>query len=191
MHNGIQFDYLPMLLYCSCDLPARALLQNFKNSTGTNACPVCLHPGNRNMEDRVRIRYGKEVTASDNRTHIETLKHAYLDTNNFGVKGMSCLFVLPEFDIIDGFSTDPMHLVFSGVVKKIVSILLGKVKSPKFKPLSKQNRDILNSRLTKLKPYSRITYRPRSLEDMATFRSIEYKYLLFFYLKYLGAGHVE
>lgn len=169
MHNGIQYDFLPILLYCSCDLPARAILQNFKHPTGANACPVCLHPGDHNKEDRMRIRYKKERTPSNIRTHDGTIKHAYLDNNNYGVKGLSCLFALPEFDIIDGFSTDYMHGVFLGALKRLLSLWTGKLKSTKFKPLNKKKQEILNNRLTSIKPYSRISYLPRSLEEHATF----------------------
>lgn len=58
--DGSQHDFIPLLLHCCCDLPARAMLQNFKNSTGTFGCPVCVHPGIPNKEDRIRYRYKKE-----------------------------------------------------------------------------------------------------------------------------------
>lgn len=139
----------------------------------------------------MRIRYKKERTPSNIRTHDGTIKHAYLDNNNYGVKGLSCLFALPEFDIIDGFSTDYMHGVFLGALKRLLSLWTGKLKSTKFKPLNKKKQEILNNRLTSIKPYSRISYLPRSLEEHATFRAIEYKYLLFFYLKYALRGLLD
>lgn len=54
----------------------------------------------------IRIRYGKEPKPSDIRTHNGTIDHAY--SLKHGVKGLSCLFVLPDFDIIDSVSTEYM-----------------------------------------------------------------------------------
>lgn len=44
IRDGIIYDFLPILLLCSCDLPARASMQNFKQFNGIQACPICLHP---------------------------------------------------------------------------------------------------------------------------------------------------
>lgn len=106
-----------------------------------------------------------------------------------GVKGMSCLMVLPHFDIIKSVQTDYMHGVCLGAVKRWLSIWLGKLKlHPSFKPMSKSNQTELNRRLMSLKPYSRINYKPRSLDHLAKLRAVEYKYLLFYYLLYATAN---
>lgn len=192
IHDSVQYDFLPMILFASCDLPARALLQNFKCPTGADACAICIHPGKRNKEERIRIRYLKESIASEIRTHNDTVKHAYLDANCHGVKGTSCLMALPDFDIINSFATDYMHAVFLGVVKRLLSIFLGNLKVNKqFKHLTRQQQIELNRRLTSLQPYSRISHRPRSLDDKAVFRAIEYKYLLLYYLRYALSGLLE
>lgn len=72
--------------------------------------------------------------------------------------------VLPEFDIIIGVATDYMHNVLLGVVKRLIGIWLGdlKIVESNFKAISKQNQIQLNNRLVSLKPYSRITQKPRS-----------------------------
>lgn len=191
MYKNNQYDFLPMILFASCDSPARALLQNFKNATGTDACPICIHPGIKIVGDCIR-RYLKESVTSEIRTHDDTVKHAYLDSNCHGVKGTSCLMTLPDFDIINSFSTDYMHSVCLGVVKRLLDIFLGNLKvNTQFKHLTKYQQTILNKRLTSLKPYSKISHRPRPLDDKAKFRAIEYKYLLFYYLKYALRGLLE
>lgn len=48
--EGNTYTFMPILLHCSCDLPARAQIQNFKSPTGRSACPICLHPGEPNIE---------------------------------------------------------------------------------------------------------------------------------------------
>lgn len=192
IYDKVQYDFLPMILFASCDLPARALLQNFKCPTGADACPICIHPGIKNKEERIRIRYLRENIPSELRTQNDTVKHAHLDANCHGVKGTSCLMALPEFDIINSFSTDYMHSVFLGVVKRLLNIFLGNLKvNTQFKHLTRQQQAELNRRITSLQPYSKISHRPRSLDDKAVFRAIEYKYLLFYYLRYALRGLLE
>lgn len=192
IYDKVQYDFLPMILFASCDLPARALLQNFKCPTGADACPICIHPGIKNKEERIRIRYLRENIPSELRTQNDTVKHAHLDANCHGVKGTSCLMALPEFDIINSFSTDYMHSVFLGVVKRLLNIFLGNLKvNTQFKHLTRQQQAELNRRITSLQPYSKISHRPRSLDDKAEFRAIEYKYLLFHYLRYALRGLLE
>lgn len=197
MHSGSQYDFMPLLLSCSCDLIARAMIQNIKHPTGTYACPMCLQEGYHNQEKKssasksmTRIRYGKEKTPSAMRTHLNTIEDAKKQSN--GIKGYSCLNVLSYFDTIKCFSTDYMHGSLLGVTKRLIQIWTGNLKvTSSFKPLSKSEQNILNQRITSLKPYTRITYKPRSLTEFATYRAIEYKYLLFFYLRYSLSGLLE
>lgn len=194
--NEIQFDFLPLLLYCSCDLPARAHIQVFKNPTGYYACPVCLHPGLPNKEDIIRVRYIKEREVSQLRSHNESVSNANSAKLNekeyYGIKGVSCLLALPDFNIIDGFSTDYMHGVCLGTVKRLISIWLGKLKvHSSFKSMSKAKQHELDCRLKRLRPYSRINYKPRPLENQSLFRAVEYKSLLFYYLRYGLSGLID
>lgn len=193
LRDEMLYNFLPVLLFCSCDLPARNLVQNFKGPTGKHACPMCLHPGHPNKEDRIRYRYSKEEEPSSMRKHIDTIKYSHVQNNDCGIKGLSCLMVLPEFDMIESFATDYMHGVFLGALKRMISIWIGKVKmkSIEFKPLNRRQQDQINQRLKQLKPNSRITHYPRSLDELATFKAIEYKYLLFFYLRYALRGILE
>lgn len=197
MYNGIQHDFKLFVVACTCDLLARAMIQNFKNPTGISACSVCIHTGHRNEErasNSIRIctryRYGKEINISALRTHNDTIRHA--QNKDHGVKGLSCLMTLAGFDIIKGVATDYMHGSLLGVTKRIIHIMLGLLKvSTSFKPLSKKNQDTLNKRLKALKPYSSIKYKPRSFEELASFRAIEYKNYLFFYMKNSLSGLLE
>lgn len=142
MYDGKQYDFLPLVLFCSCDLPARAQIQNFKGATGRNACPHCLHPGQPNKEDRIRFRYAKEENPSKLRTHDETVQDAHNKSN--GVKGISCMLTAPEFNIIDGFTSDSMHGVFLGVMKRLMSIWLGDLKVTTFKHLNNRDKQTID-----------------------------------------------
>lgn len=187
IYNGTHFDFKPVLLHSCCDLPARAVIQNFKLYSGTDACPYCLHSGYRNKENgRTRIRYLKEKEESTLKSNELIVECAHRTDNTHGVKGLSALMVLPHFDIIKGVPTDYMHNVLLGCMKRLLSIWLGDLKliDSTFKPISKRNKAILNQRLTALKPYKIINYKPRSLEYMSLFRAVEFKNLLFYFLRY-------
>lgn len=184
IYGGKVHDFLPLLVYCCCDLQARAPLQRLKQSNGKFACPVCLQIGYPDKKQKpVIYRYGKESVLSSLRTHSETVAHAHSKTN--GVKGLSCLMSAPHFDIIHSFATDYMHGCALGVMKRLLKIILGdiKVETP-FAPMTNSNQDELNRRICALKPYAKITHRPRTLQAMGSFRAIEYKYFMFFYLRY-------
>lgn len=123
MYNGKQFDFMPLLLYCVCDLPARASVQNFKHSTGTSACPYCLHPGKKSREgNTTRNRYGIEKVPSTLRTHADTIQHA--QNKKHGVKGYSCLMVLPHFDIIRYDQEIASYLVWKTQSNHIVQTII-------------------------------------------------------------------
>lgn len=50
LFDGNKFQcFRPVVLSVSNDLPARAMMQNFKCSTGKSACPICYHPGQKNV----------------------------------------------------------------------------------------------------------------------------------------------
>lgn len=64
------YHFLPALTICSCDIPARAELQNIKNATGFHACPYCNQKGEsiKNLSKGSTVRYVKS-------SHIELCSH--------------------------------------------------------------------------------------------------------------------
>lgn len=146
-----------------------------------------MHTGHRNEEKAanstrkfIRYRYGKETTPSALRTHEQTIEHANKKSN--GVKGFSCLLTIPYIDLIINVTTVYMHGSLLGVQKRFGQKITGSLKvSTKFKPLTKKQQIELDRRLTALKPYSHIKYRPRPFSELATFRAIELKNYLFFF----------
>lgn len=45
IRNEKIYQFLPLAMFCLCDLPARADMQQIKNVAGYFACPVCLQKG--------------------------------------------------------------------------------------------------------------------------------------------------
>lgn len=124
------------------------------------------------------------------RTHAQTVSDisTYLNTKEIvnGVKGITPLIAMPSFDAIDNLSTDYMHDVFLGVMSNLIDIWLGKkflenIQSG-FKINGSENRAKFNNKIVQLKPYSRITRKPRSLFNRSFFKAVEYRNLLWFYV---------
>lgn len=67
------------------------------------------------------MRTHKETEKFTNETQQMTLK-----TGNkiafFGVKGDSCAFHLPKFDVVNGVGIDHLHNALLGVIKMLIQI---------------------------------------------------------------------
>lgn len=192
------YHFLPFAMYCLCDLPARAELQQLKYISGYFACPICIQKGTSvsGKGSSKYVRYVKTNETPEMRTHAQTISDisTYLNTAKIvnGVKGITPLIALPSFDIIDNVSTDHMHGVFLGVMSDLIDIWMGKknlqnIKSG-FKIKGSENRAKFNNKIVQLKPHSRITRKPRSLFDRSFFKAVEYRNLLWFYVHYALYG---
>jgi hypothetical protein len=93
---------------------------------------------------------------------------------------ISSLVLLPDFDIVDIFSLDYIHLVCLGVVRKLT--ILWQHKGPMTVRLpSWKIRKITNSLLT-LKTYITNGFRrkPRAIEDVARWKATEFQQFLLY-----------
>jgi len=90
------------------------LIHNFKQFSGAYGCGFCLHDGQ--VVDRgpgkARVY---PLLESEVRTHAQCLTFAEQAESNhidmFGVKGLSLLYLLPQFDIVNGFNHEYMHCI--------------------------------------------------------------------------------
>lgn len=200
IRNGEIYHFLPLTMFCLCDLPARSEIQQMKYVSGYYACPVCLQTGtsvksSKNVKSSY-VRYVKTDEKPEMRTHIQTVNDtiAYLSSNESvnGIKGITPLIGLPHFDLIDSVSTDHMHGVFLGIMNDMIDIWFGKrsLKNIRrgFKITKSEDRIKFNNKILQLKPYSRITRKPRSLFDRGFYKAIEYRNLLWFYVHYAMYG---
>lgn len=194
--NGDQFEnFVPTIVTASCDLPARAMLQNFKGPVGRFSCPMCYHPGVPvlNLKGTTTIRYLKQNEHAI-RKHNETVQKAIAINDQKdsidGIKGQSCMLLFNHFDIIDGFATDFMHGVALGVVKDIFQIWLGIRKIPvpnnslKIKLKNMNEKNILNRRITQLKPTMNFKRKPRSIFEIHNYKATEFLNFLLYYSRF-------
>lgn len=195
--EDIFYNFCPVVLLCVFDLPARADVQAMKGPVGKFGCPYCLHPGIpiENLSGRTTIRH-IHMSPQKLRSHNETVTLAKRistnDEDNFGIKGHSTMMLFDTIDIIDSFPVDYMHNVLLGVAKDLIEIWLGKRKIPQppykeymLKPASRQ---ILENRILALKPYSDFSRKPRSINEIGSYKATELLNCLFYYLRYSLVG---
>lgn len=175
--------FMPIITHCCCDLPAKSEVQGMTTHNRYNACGYCLHPGvpiKKDVKAKSVVRYVKSEKIETLRTHermlntYEKLKSTPID----GVKQISCLVALNDFDLINGFCVDYMYAVLLGNVKKIMNLWIdsGNHNEPFYiKP-------VLNTRIQSIKPTREIARKPRSIFERANFKANEYQSLLLFYL---------
>lgn len=183
----------------SCDLPARAAVQNFIGCTGKFGCPFCYHPGEpvvNNSGKSKTIRYKQQLNIK-NRTHDETISVYKVNKQMpkkgiYGIKGPSPALMFRSINIIQSFPIDFMHGELIGITKDLVEIWMGKKKIPetsysayKLKPPQKET---LKRRILGLKPHSSWRRKPRSIFELANFKASELLNMLWFYLRYTIPG---
>lgn len=199
-------NFVPKLLLCACDLPARNKVQNFKGSNGKFGCPFCFHPGipTANNRGKTTIRFTKHEATLQLRTHGETLKQAQKvvmtnskkngdDASIYGIKGHSAILLFDDVNIIDTFSIDVMHGAALGITKDLVEIWLGSKTIPAppyqhYKMKTKRFREILEKRINGLRPTSVFKRTPRSISEIRNFKAAELFNLLWYYLRYSIVG---
>lgn len=169
---------------------------DLKLFSGRNACPHCYHPGKfvRDLKGKGYIRY---VHGSYNNRQekdvIEALSTMFNNNSGRNAEIMGFTKIPPMisfngFNLIDGFVTDHLHCVQLGVMKRLLDIWLGKIKSSKFKPLSAYKTAILNKRLLNMKPISSVTRLPRPVTDRKFWKASQYSDLLLYYLYFAIDG---
>lgn len=193
-------SFVPAIVTSSCDLPAKAMLQNFKGPVGKGSCSICHHPGVsvKNLKGTTTIRYLKQDHLRL-RTHRETVQTGnVVDSNNLnpidGVKGTSCMMLFNDFDIVSNFSIDFMHGICLGVVKHTIEIWIGVKKIPdkknglKIKLVNLKEKMCVNNRILQLKPLMNFKRKPRPIFDIALYKASELLNFLLYYFRFLLNG---
>lgn len=186
-NNGEKYNFIPFILQCCCDLPAKAEVQSMISHNGYYSCGYCYHPGKSiksKPNSKSFVRYVHQEKPSALRTHDNMLNiYKTLKSNPLmGVKNISCMIGAKEFDLVHGYCIDYMHCVLLGVMVKLLSLWLDSVnhKSPYY--IEPKKQCTLDQRLIKIKPNSNISRKPRPLSERSKYKANEYRNLLLFYL---------
>lgn len=135
--NNVTF-YIRISLVCvSCDKIARCVIQNSIQFNGEFGCSYCEQKGTQHKISSggsVRVYPFIETNVDEpKRTHDKNLQYGQLaekiSTSKQqkvvrGVKGVSVLYKLPNFDCVWDIPIDYMHCVCLGVIKALFSLWL-------------------------------------------------------------------
>lgn len=181
----------PMVTHASLDLMAKAKVQHIQLFNSSNACTFCEHPGESvpGKKNKAYIRYVATDTPYGYRTHEETLETMLrvhrTKTIDCGVNGISCMAVLENFDIVNGFAWDYLHGALLGVTKTLVTLWTSSeyhdIKKYPFHIRPRRQR-ILNKRILVIKTASFISCRPRPITEMKQFKAKDFRNMLLYYL---------
>ena len=177
-----------ILLAGTCDLPAKCLVQNFKQFNGFYGCGKCLQPGSTytlGQSSRKHVYLyepanptgplrTKEQTSDDVKWFKEN------GTSKNGVLGPSWFHCLRHLDMIKGTGLDYMHGCLLGVTRQMLSLWLNtEHKNDKF--YIGNHIAVLNRRLLSIQPPNEISRCPRSFTDRKHWKASEYRSFLFYY----------
>lgn len=162
------------------DSVARCALQNIHQFNGKFGCSFCLCPG-----DRVKVGNGfarvymEKSKTRTKKQHIKDSQKAVKEEKFVrGVKGVSRLMFVPDFDIIHSFPPEYMHSVLLGVVKSFIVTWFTNCHGLWYIGTRK---DIFDEKLTSIRPPCEITRIPRSISDIKVWKASELKNFLLYY----------
>lgn len=158
-----------------CDRPARSFVKSIKGHGGYWACERCTVKGKRVQNRTIySIAARKCIARTD-----ESFRQQSNPQHHTGLTPVCN--INPPIDLIHTFVLDSMHLVYLGVVKKIIIEywMTGKIKSVR---LSKNMKDRLSGLLITLQrqiptEFQRTT---RTLTNINKFKAIEFQFLLLY-----------
>ena len=189
------------LICMSCDIPARSMVLNMNQHNGEYSCIKCVqsganhctqkggnvrvfpyqvHPdGNADMNTKFNHVVGPQRSATQ--SHGDGEKAVTEGQVTHGIKGSSFLMECPGFDYVKGVSIDYTPLVFLGVVRLLMKLMFSPAHANGSFSLSKLV-DLVDDRLSNIKPSHLITRVPRSISDSLKFwKGAELRSWFFYY----------
>jgi len=179
METAVHFDLV------ICDSVAWPALQKMKQFNGKFGCSFCMHEGVLVSKGQGTVRtYPSGDCLPELRTHEQTIEFASraesTDIAVHGVKGLSTLCLLPDFDIIKGFNPECMHSVMLGIARQFIGLWLDPQYSGCDFSIRSQSARV-NSLLYSIKPPSEVKRLPWSLESRSYWKASEWRAFLLLY----------
>ncbi|KAE8738351.1 hypothetical protein FOCC_FOCC016171, partial [Frankliniella occidentalis] len=185
--NGMLKSVRVKCVCCISDTVARPMIRNSKQFNGKFGCGFCLHPGVKMQMGKGETRsYTTKETVYQLRTHQEVMDLAAraetLGVPQRGIKGVSILSELPEFDVVRCIDLDSFHAIVN-VAKRFVRLWFEAPRKNAPVPPYKIHTKIseVDKRLLSIKPTLEVSRAPRSLTERSDYRGHEWFHFVFFY----------
>ena len=169
--NGFEYEetvYNVELAYFVCDAPARQFLKSITSHNGYWGCERCTQKG----IYRKTVVFPKQTCSR--RTDADFFSH----DDEHHHKGFSPLLEL-NIGLVSKFVLDPMHLIYLGVMRKLLNLWL---KGPLNIRIGKQSKDKISNSLNRIASCTpiEINRKPRSLDELDRFKATEFRTFLLY-----------
>ncbi|XP_060599450.1 uncharacterized protein LOC132753052, partial [Ruditapes philippinarum] len=192
--NGKVFTSKCVLLTCTCDLPARALVYNCMQFNGSYSCWYCTDKGETykfptggtchvfpyNHKKPKNEPRTSETVKSDIASVCENIRSNSKNYIVRGHKGPFWFLYLKHFDAINSCVIDYMHGVCLGVMKTMLTLWFDKSNKDEYFSVFK-SKNTVNNILQNIKPTIYVTRMPRSLDNLCHWKSSEFRNFLLYW----------
>jgi len=178
VQNGIEIDKIVygvrVRVFC-CDAPAKSYILKIKGHSGFHSCSRCEQEGEY-LLNRVCFPYLKPESRPYKRTQSNYLTKSSEDHH---VGDLSIVASVPNFNVVNDFSLDYLHLVCLGTVRKLIHLWIKgpvKVRYPSWK--TNKISVLLNK--IKINCPSEIARKPRGLDQVNRWKGTEFRTFLLY-----------
>lgn len=179
---------------CCVDSVARCKILNFTQFNGYFGCTYCKQsPRSISIKNGRQLRYTSEelIELRTLTEHLEFMKEAHISKKSvYGVKGLSQLICIPDFDFTKCLPVDYMHAVMLGVVKTATELWLDSKNSNKAYYIGRKIKEI-NVRISKIRPFTEMSQYPREITCRAQWKAHEWENWLLYILPVTVLGIIS
>lgn len=172
--NGNLFK-ISIIAFC-CDSPAKSFILKIKSHTGFSSCTRCFHEGEY-LQNRICFPY-QELSCQmrDHNGYVTMVQKSH----HLREGVTSDLTELSNFDMVQSFPLDYMHLVLLGAMRKLIHLWMSK--GPVTVRLHSRQIAKISELLLGLKQFipSEFARKPRSLEDICRWKATELRQFLLY-----------
>lgn len=177
LSNGIEYSgkkYRIEISLFSCDAPARAYLKRVVGHTSRIGCERCVIKAYREDYKNFYPVDSSYKSRNDSDFLIENA-----ESNSDYIKGRSPLLVL-EVGLVSQFVLDPMHLIYQGIMKRLLILYWIDGKRP-YK-ISKASITRINFLLLITKKHTPNDFhrKVRSLDEVKRWKALEFRFFLIY-----------
>lgn len=155
-----------------CDRPARSFIKCMKNHGGYYACERCTVSGKRFKKRTVYPLVGTYEPRTDDAFRSQSNPEHHIGKSPL-------LNIEPKIDLVNQFVLDSMHLLFLGVMKKLLECWIDGSVNKKLK-ISNNDKTRLSNLLTQIEVPSEFQRSTRSLTDFHKFKATEFQFLFLY-----------
>ncbi|KAE9522100.1 hypothetical protein AGLY_017488 [Aphis glycines] len=175
--NGIELNgnlfKVSIMAFC-CDSPAKSFILKIKSHTGFSSCTRCYHEGEY-FQNRICFPYQENSCKMRDHCGYVTM----IQKSHHLREGVtSDLTELSNFDMVQSFPLDYMHLVLLGAMRKLIHLWMSK--GPVTVRLHNRQIAKISELLLGLRQFIPIEFarKPRSFEDICRWKATELRQFL-------------